>query len=203
MLQFIVTKFFFHFCSGVSKSRLFRNNQPKQSTTFGLNFEEKSEDFLTLPLLQVDDLEELNTSKIFSKKRKKNRLPSKMSKPSTFSLAFEDNHNEREIQDPEVPIESVAMATKMEDVWNWLGYSRNSEMPLASVEIPVNNIVDNFQGAMELMPQEVEVLADKVTKLQHLPFTNASDQEILQFEEILSRNTEKIIDNENFLMMKM
>ena len=111
-----------------------------------------------------------------------------MSKPSTFSLAFEDNHNEREIQDPEVPIETVAMATKMGDVWHWLGYSRNSGMPLAFVEIPVNNIVDNFQGAMELMPQEVEVLADKVTKLQHLPFPKASDQEALQFEEILARN---------------
>ena len=123
---------------------------------------------------------------------KKNQLPSKMSTPSTFSLAFEDNHNEREIQDPEVPIETVAMATKMEDVWHWLGYSRNSEMPLASLEIPINDIVDNFQGAMELMPQEVEVLADKVTKLQHLPFTNASDQEILQFEEILARKEKSL-----------
>ena len=124
-----------------------------------------------------------------------------MSKPSTFSLAFEDNHNEREIQDPEVPIETVAMATKMEDVWNWLGYSRNSEMPLASLEIPVNDIVDNFQGAMELMPQEVEVLADKVTKLQHLPFPEASDQETLQFEEILARNA-KICATNYGLMAK-
>ena len=63
-----------------------------------------------------------------------------------------------------------------------MGHSRNSE-------IPENNIIDNFQGAMELMPQEVEVLADKVTKLQHLPFTKASDQEILQFGKILARNS--------------
>ena len=41
---------------------------------------------------------------------------------------------------------------------------------------------------MELMPEEVEELVDKVTNLQHLPFPKASDQEILQFDEILARN---------------
>ena len=62
----------------------------------------------------------------------------------------------------------------------------------------MNDTIDNFQGAMELMPQEVEVLADKVTKLQHLPFTNASDQEILQFEEILARNAKRCATNYGF-----
>ena len=95
-------------------------------------------------------------------------------------------------------MENVSMATKMEDVWHWLGYSRNSEMPLASLEIPDNDIVDNFQGAMELMPQEVEALADKVTKLHHLPFPKASDQEILQFEEILARNAKICSTNYGF-----
>ena len=47
----------------------------------------------------------------------------------------------------EVLMENVAMATKMEDVWNWLGHSRDSEIPLTSLEIPENDIVDNFQGA--------------------------------------------------------
>ena len=46
----------------------------------------------------------------------------------------------------------------------------------------------NFLGAMELIPLEVEELVDKVTNLQHLPFPKASDQEILQFDEILARN---------------
>ena len=55
---------------------------------------------------------------------------------------FEDNHDDGEIVDPEVPMENVAMATKMK----MLGHSRNSE-------IPVNDIIDNFQGTMELMPQ--------------------------------------------------
>ena len=41
---------------------------------------------------------------------------------------------------------------------------------------------------MELIPLEVEELVDKVTNLQHLPFTKASDPEILQFDEILARN---------------
>ena len=41
---------------------------------------------------------------------------------------------------------------------------------------------------MELMPEDVEELVDKVTNLQHLPFPKASDQEILQFNEILARN---------------
>ena len=45
-----------------------------------------------------------------------------------------------------------------------------------------------FPGAMELMPQDVEELVDKVTNLQHLPFPKASDQEILKFDEILARN---------------
>ena len=54
--------------------------------------------------------------------------------------------------------------------------SRNSE-------IPKNNIIDNFQSAMELMPQEVEELVEKVTNLQYLPF------EILQFDKILARNS--------------
>ena len=58
--------------------------------------------------------------------------------------------------------------------------SRNSE-------IPKNNIIDNFQSAMELMPQEVEELVDKVTNLQYLPF------EILQFDKILARNAGNIV----------
>ena len=45
-----------------------------------------------------------------------------------------------------------------------------------------------FPGAMELMPQDVEELVDKVTNFQHLPFPKASDQEIFQFDEILARN---------------
>ena len=45
-----------------------------------------------------------------------------------------------------------------------------------------------FPGAMELMPEDVEELVDKVTNLQHLPFPKASDQEILKFDEILARN---------------
>ena len=45
-----------------------------------------------------------------------------------------------------------------------------------------------FSGAMELMPEDVEELVDKVTNLQHLPFPKASDQEILKFDEILARN---------------
>ena len=66
-----------------------------------------------------------------------------------------------------VPMENVAMPTKMEDVWDWLGVSRfrNSEITLASLGIPVKNSIDNFQGAMKLIPQE-----------------------ILQFDEILARN---------------
>ena len=69
------------------------------------------------------------------------------SSSSTCSLAFEGNHDNGEVVDPEVPMENVAMATQMENVWNWLGHSRNSEIPIASLEIPVNDIVDNFQGA--------------------------------------------------------
>ena len=67
---------------------------------------------------------------------------------STCTLSFDGNHdNGEEIVDPEVPMENVAMATKMDDVWHWLGHSRNSEIPLTSLEIPENDIVDNFQGA--------------------------------------------------------
>ena len=40
---------------------------------------------------------------------------------------------------------------------------------------------------MELMPQEVEELVDKVTNLQYLPF------EILQFDKILARNAGNIV----------
>ena len=83
-----------------------------------------------------------------SERKKENQLPSKMSSSTTCSLAFEGNHdNGEEIVDPEVPMENVAMATKMDDVWHWLGHSRNSEIPLTSLEIPENDIVDNFQGA--------------------------------------------------------
>ena len=77
------------------------------------------------------DLEELNTPRIFfeihflhtylEKERKK--LPSKMSSSSTCTLAFDGNHdNGEEIVDPEVPMENVAMATKMDNVWHWLGW---------------------------------------------------------------------------------
>ena len=114
-----------------------------------------------------------------------------MSSPSTSSgsLAFDDQNHEGEIQDPEVPIENVAMATKMEDVWNWVGHSRNTEIPRpASFEIPCNDLDDNFQSAMILTPDGVKDLVEKVTALKNLPFPKASDEEILQFEEILQRN---------------
>ena len=107
--------------------------------------------------------------------------------PSKSSGSFAFDNHEGEIKDPEVPIENVAMATKIEDVWNWLGHSRNSEIP-HSLEIPRNDIVENFQSAMILTPKEVEDLVDKATDLKNLPFPKASDEEILQFEEILQRN---------------
>ena len=44
-----------------------------------------------------------------------------MSSSSTCTLAFDGNHdNGEEIVDPEVPMENVAMATKMDNVWHWL-----------------------------------------------------------------------------------
>ena len=102
-----------------------------------------------------------------------------MSPPSKSSGSFAFDNHEGEIEDPEVPIENVAMATKIEDVWNWLGHSRNSEIP-HSLEIPCNDMI--------LTPEEVEDLVDKATDLKNLPFPKASDEEILQFEEILQRN---------------
>ena len=43
---------------------------------------------------------------------------------------------------------------------------------------------------MELIPQEIEVIIDiKVTfNIYHFPKHQSSDQEILQFDEILARN---------------
>ena len=43
-----------------------------------------------------------------------------------------------------VPMENVSMATKMEMFGLWMGHSRNSEIPLAWLEIPVGDIIDNF-----------------------------------------------------------
>ena len=46
-----------------------------------------------------------------------------MSSSSTCTLAFDGNHdNGEEIVDPEVPMENIAMATKMDNVWHWLGW---------------------------------------------------------------------------------
>ena len=110
-----------------------------------------------------------------------------MSPPSKSSGSFAFDNHEGEIDAPEVLIENVAMATNIEDVWNWLGHSKSSEIP-HSLEIPRNDIVENFQSAMILTPEEVEDLVDKATDLKYLPFPKASDEEILQFEEILQRN---------------
>ena len=40
---------------------------------------------------------------------------------------FEDNHDDGEIVDPEVPMENVAMATKMEDVGTFKKFGNTSE----------------------------------------------------------------------------
>ena len=45
-----------------------------------------------------------------------------MSSSSTCTLAFDGNHdNGEEIVDTEAPMENVAMATNMDNVWHWLG----------------------------------------------------------------------------------
>ena len=51
---------------------------------------------------------------------------------------------------------------------------------------------------MELILQEVEVIVDKVTfKIYHFPKHQSSDQEILQFDEILARNSSAPCPQEN------
>ena len=51
-----------------------------------------------------------------------------MSSSSTCTLAFDGNHdNGEEIVDPEVPMENVAMATKMEDVGTFKKFGNTSE----------------------------------------------------------------------------